>query len=202
MASTQRYSKRTAAIFAAVAAIGALCFGFLTWTSTQDASARGTECGPHVDDVPGEATARQMRKAVRCLINEERAARDRRRLRSNRPLARIAQAHSKVMVADDCFTHRCPGERPLRKRIESSNYLAAGGRYGYGENLGCSRTPQGMVNEWMATSFHRENILERRFRHIGVGAKRGSPFPPGGEDCAPGRQYMTYTVIFAWRKAE
>ena len=53
----------------------------------------------------------------------------------------------------------------------------------------------------MATPFHRKNILDRDFRHIGVGAKRGSPFPRGSENCMPGRDYMTYTVIFAWRKA-
>jgi uncharacterized protein YkwD len=200
MASTERHATRTAATFAAVAAVAALCFALIASSSAQDASALGADCGPHVDAVPGEATAREMRKAVRCLINEERAARDRRRVRSNRALTQIAQAHTKVMVADDCFTHQCPGERPLRKRIESSAYLAQGGRYGYGENLGCSKTPQGMVNEWMATSFHRENILDRRFRHVGVGAKRGSPFPRGSEDCMPGRRYMTYTVIFAWRK--
>jgi uncharacterized protein YkwD len=201
MASTQRHATRTAATFAAVAAVAALCFALLASSSTREASALGTDCGPHVDDVPGEATGRQLRKAVRCLINEERVARDRRRVRANRPLTELAQRHTKLMVAEDCFDHRCPGERSLPRRIETSGYVAAGGRYGYGENLGCSRTPQGMVNEWMATSFHRKNILDGRFRHIGVGGKRGSPLPRGSEDCTPGRQYMTYTVIFAWRKA-
>ena len=186
----------------AVATLTALCFTLLASGSARDARAVGTGCGPHVDARPGEATARQMRKALRCLINEERVARDRRPVRTNRPLTRIAKRHTRIMVEENCFTHQCPGERPLRKRIESSAYIEDGGRYGYGENLGCSTTPQNMVTEWMSISFHRENILERRFRHLGIGAKRGSPFPPGSDDCMPARRYMTYTVIFAWRKRE
>ena len=200
MASRQRQGTRAGWVLAALAAATALSFALLVSGAARDARAVGPGCGPYVDARPGEATARQMRKALRCLVNEERVARDRRAVRTNRPLARIAKRHTRTMVEENCFTHQCPGERPLRKRIESSAYMEGGGRYGYAENLGCSTTPQNMIEEWMSISFHRENILERRFRHVGIGAKRGSPFPPGSDDCMPARRYMTYTVIVAWRK--
>lgn len=200
MTPIPRQGRRTGGILAVAAALTALCFALLASSPALNASALGTGCGPHVDAVPGEATAKQMGKALRCLINQERAERGRREVRFNRDLAGIARRHTKLMVSEDCFTHQCEGERPLRQRIASSPYMAAGGRFGYGENLGCSRTPQAMLNAWMGTSFHRKVILDKRFRQVGTGAKRGSPYPSGSGSCSPGRQFVTYTVIFAWRK--
>jgi len=184
-------------IVAALTAVAALCLVFVASGSALDPSARGTVCA-HADSTAKQATPRQLRKALGCLINVERAKRDRRLLKPNKDLARLAQRHTKRMVTENCFRHQCEGERTLRKRIEGSGYLASGGRYGYGENLGCSETPRGMVAVWMDNSFHRRNIVDGRFRHFGLGAKRGSPFPPGNTQCT--RRYMTYTVIFGWRK--
>jgi uncharacterized protein YkwD len=191
--------KRIGGAVAAVAALAAVGFALFVSPPGLDASARGAGCGPHADDTPDQATGRQLRKALACLINAERAERDRRRVRPNADLTAIARRHTKVMVKEDCFKHQCPGERSLRKRIEGS-YVKGGGRYGYGENLGCSTTPAGMVEVWMNNSFHRKNILDGRFRHFGIGAKNGSPYPRGSEQCSPGGDYMTYTVIFGWRK--
>jgi uncharacterized protein YkwD len=200
MTSSAGNSRRLGLAFIAVAALVALALALLGPASAPSATAVGTDCGPHVDDTPGQATAKQLRKALGCLINNERAARDRVRLRVNRALTKIAQRHTKVMLAEECFKHECPGEQSLRKRIESSEYVKGGWRYGYGENLGCSTTPEDMVATWMDTPFHRKNILDGRFRHFGIGGKNGSPFPRGSEDCRPGRDYMTYAVIFGWRK--
>jgi uncharacterized protein YkwD len=199
MRSNAGNSRGLGLAFIAAAALVALALALLGPASAPSATARGTDCGPHVDDTPGEATARQLRKALGCLINEERAQRDRAKLRTNRALTKIAQRHTKVMIAEECFKHQCRGEQSLRKRIEGSDYLKGGWRYGYGENLGCSTTPAGMVATWMDTPFHRKNIVDGRFRHFGIGGKTGTPFPRGGE-CTPGRDYMTYTVLFGWRK--
>jgi uncharacterized protein YkwD len=201
MASISRQGRPAGLALAAIAALAALCFALLASTPALDASARGTDCGPNVNSVPGEATTKQFKQALRCLINVERASRDRRKVRNNRALAGIAHRHTKVMVGQDCFEHQCSGEAPLPTRIERSDYLQPGMRYGYGENLGCSRTPAAMMRAWMGNRFHRSNILKRKFRHIGVGGKRGTPYPPGSENCMPGRKYVTYTVIFGWRKA-
>jgi uncharacterized protein YkwD len=200
MKATAGNSGRLGLAFIAAAALMALALALLGPGSTPNATALGPDCGPHVDDTPGQATAKQLRRALGCLINEERAQRDRVKLRSNAALRRIAQRHTKVMIAEECFKHECPGERSLRKRIEASEYVKGGWRYGYGENLGCAETPAGMIAAWMETPFHRKNIVDGRFRHFGIGGKNGSPFPVGSEDCRPGRDYMTYTVIFGWRK--
>jgi uncharacterized protein YkwD len=198
-AGTDRRPVITAGI---AAALGAVCFGVLVSSPAGGASARGTtvDCGPYANSTIRDATPRQLRRALGCLINNERSARDKRRLRGNPDLGRLARKHTKVMVETDCFQHQCEGERPLRNRIENSGYLKPGMRYGYGQNLGCSRTPAGMVSAWMQNDFHRRNILNRRFRHFGIGAKRRSPYPKGEGDCSPERRFVTYTVIFGWRK--
>jgi uncharacterized protein YkwD len=189
-------------IGACAAAFAALACALLLAASTPDARAEGTDCGPHVDSTPGEATTRELRHALTCLINQERAERNRKRLRPNADLAAVAKKHTKVMLAQECFKHECPGERPLKKRIETSGYLKPGERYGYGENLGCATTPANMIEAWMtsASQFHKKNILDRKFRHLGIGAKQGTPYPRGSDQCRPGRNYVTYTVIFGWRK--
>ena len=191
--------KRIGAAFAVVAALMALALALLISPPGLDANALGGGCA-HADATPDQASSKQLRKALACLINRERADRNRVRVRPNADLAGIARRHTKVMVKENCFKHECPGERPLKKRIESSGYIKGGGRYGYGENLGCSRTPALMIEAWMTSSFHRKNIVDRRFRHLGIGAKNGSPYPRGANLCRPGKDYMTYTAIFAWRK--
>lgn len=183
----------------ALAVAAALCFAFPTSTPALDAGTRGANCGPHADHTPREATAKQLGKALGCLINAERAERDRKQLRPEAHLTGLAKRHTKVMLKEECFDHECPGEESLRQRIERSGYVKGGGRYGYGENLGCAETPAGMIDTWMDIPFHKKNIVDGRFRQFGIGAKQGSPFGPGGE-CRPGRRYVTYTVIFGWRK--
>ena len=201
MTSIAGNSKRIGLALAVSAALLALTLALLAPGSAPSAVAVGTDCGPHADDTPSEASGKQLRRALGCLINAERAQRDRGRLRSNNDLTKLAQRHTKVMVSDDCFKHQCQGERKLSERIESSGYLKSGGRYGYGEILGCATTPASMVDEWMHANvaYHRKNILGRQFRHFGIGGKKGSPFPRGGA-CSPGGDYMTYTVVFGWRK--
>ena len=170
------------------AALAALSLALLGMAPAPRAGALGTDCGPHVDDTTSEATRRQLRRAIGCLINAERTERDRRRVRPNDDLKRIARRHTRAMLAEDCFRHQCPGERPLRTRIERSGYLEDGDRYGYGENLGCAVTPAEMMSVWMdpdsSSPFHKRNILDRRFRHVGIGVGKGVPRGSGCDDRA------------------
>jgi uncharacterized protein YkwD len=60
-----------------------------------------------------------------------------------------------------------------------------------GENLawgtGTYATPRAVVKAWMRSPAHRRNIMERRFRVIGIGVMRGTPI-------AGVEQGMTYTT--------
>ena len=109
--------------------------------STSNARAEGTDCGPHVDSTPDEATSKELRRALGCLINAERAERNRKQLRPNADLSGRREEAYQGDAGRGVLQARVPGRAPLKARIETSGYLKAGDRYGYGENLGCSTTP-------------------------------------------------------------
>ncbi len=150
----------------------------------------------HATDDPSEATAKQIRAALACLLGRERRKADRLRLREHGALGSVATRHTKLMLRKDCFEHRCRGERTLEKRILASGYVRPGDSYRFAENIGCARTPKAQVQAWMHSREPRKNIRRARFTHIGIGFRKGAP--ESVDDCAP--EFGTYTVTFAWRK--
>lgn len=152
----------------------------------------------NADSPPPAVTRSEMRKALACLLRRERAQRDRKRVKPNAALNRVAQKHTRKMVKQNCFRHQCKGEDPLGKRIEDSGYLKPGDRYGFGQILGCATTPRKMVEQWMRKRAARRTILDRSFRHLGVGAVKGAPKVV--ESCQVPNAYATYTALFAWRR--
>jgi uncharacterized protein YkwD len=67
-----------------------------------------------------------------------------------------------------------------------------------GENLawgsGALATPAAVITGWMTSPPHRANVLDRRFRHLGLGLAAGAPG-------APGSGAATYAGLFAARHA-
>lgn len=177
---------------------------FATWLIALGAFAAPASAGcKYSAGKPTEITDAQAQKAVVCLINKERRSRGRKALRVNKPLKRAARAHSRRMVAlagtdTPCFAHTCSdsGEPPLRERVTRTGYLPCGCRFKLGETIAYGHqamaTPRVIVRSWMASSDHRAVILTRGFRHIGVGAKMGSPY--GNRDA------RTYTADFGVKR--
>ena len=157
--------------------------------------ATAAECAK-ADAKPREATSEQLGEAAHCLIGKERRKADVKRVRAVRSLTRVARKHTEVMIRKDCLDHRCAGEKPLRERIAESGYPIAGGRYGWGEVTGCSVTPQTMVDRWMERRFHRNVILGKKYRHVGIGVGKAKLDIP---KCNNARRGI-YTVIFGWRR--
>jgi len=97
------------------------------------------------------------------LINTFRAQNGRAPLRVGPALSRAAQAHSNDMARRDYFDH---GDFVTRLR-------SFGVRAPYiGENIAAGTrplTPSAIVRMWIKSPPHRENLLDRGFRHIGVG---------------------------------
>lgn len=152
------------------------------------------------DATPAETTARKLGRAVMCLVNQRRARSDRNRLSPNRDLARVARKHTRVMFAQNCRQDPCRGEKPLQRRILNSGYLDAGGRYGYGESIGCSTTPRVMVRTWLGRRAQRKILLGRRYRDVGIGPAKGAP--PVFDRCSEGAPTATYTLLLAWRSRQ
>jgi uncharacterized protein YkwD len=162
--------------------------------STASGASVGSGC-PHATSLPSQATIPQLRRATICLLNGARGATHLRSLAVNVHLARMANRHSKLMVANDCFEHTCTGEDPLPKRLKTSGYLAGARMWAYAEDLGYESTPKQMVGRWLRVSYDRENLLSHKYVDVGIGLAEGSPDPHASD-----KKFVTYTVDLAWRK--
>ena len=66
-------------------------------------------------------------------------------------------------------------------RIRAAGYLKARASFTVGENIGWGSgtlsAPRALVKAWMASPPHRANILQGKFRELGVGLTLGAPAP-------------------------
>jgi uncharacterized protein YkwD len=181
-----------------LAAVGVALLAAIAFAARPDpgsaAAGTGVAC-PGAGEPAAETSASQLRRSVRCLINEERAARDLGAVVRDLSLKEAAQAHSEVMVQTDCLAHQCAGEDDLETRLRDAGYLDGAEMWRFAENTGCGLSAEAMVANWMATKFHRVIILQPKFHDIGVGAV---PERVKGR-CERG--YATFAVVFGWRDA-
>ena len=132
--------------------------------------ARPAQTGcPAVNVVPARGTIPQVRAAVLCLLNVQRAARRLPLLRANTALRKAARRHSRDMIRRSYFDHQRIGGPTLADRLRRVGYWPATAGENIGMGSGPLATPVNMVTAWMDSDGHRENILERRFRDLGVG---------------------------------
>ena len=99
------------------------------------------------------------------------------------------------MVADDCLDHTCPGERPLEQRVRRAAIPTAPTGGGTRSNTGCAVSAKAMLRRWLRSEFHRENVLEPRYRDVGVGVERTAPESKGCES-----DFATFAVVFGRRQ--
>lgn len=147
---------------------------------------------PEGDNVPA------LSNATLCLINNERTSRGLKALKSSSHLRKAATNYSRRMVRENFFDHVSPGGSTLLSRVRrGTGYLRGARSFALGENIawgsGEFATPRETVKNWMDSPGHRQNILNRRFRHIGVGVALGAP-----ED-SEGMPAATYTTDFGYR---
>lgn len=135
---------------------------------------------------------RSARKALVCLHNEYRRRKGLPRLRENRRLINAAGAHSRSMVRKRYFSHFEPGGVDLKARLTRSRYLPAR-TWVVGENIAYRRgSPATVFRAWLDSPPHLANIVQGRFREIGVGIAPGTPG-------VLRRSGATFTVNFARR---
>jgi uncharacterized protein YkwD len=198
MTRTQSGRRRKVIAAGALAAVGVVLLTAIAFATPPDpgsaAAGTGVAC-PGAGQPAAQANASQLRRAVRCLINEERAARQLGAVVKDQTLKDAAQTHAEVMVETDCLAHQCGGEDDLETRLRDAGYFEGGEMWRFAENTGCGLSAEAMVANWMATKFHRVNILQPKFRDIGIGAV---PETVKGR-CERG--YATFAVVFGWRDA-
>ncbi len=106
--------------------------------------------------------------AVVQLINSFRTRNGVAPLRVGPALSRAAQAHSADMARRGYFDHGAFATR-LRRFGVRAPYV--------GENIAAGSrplTPATIVRMWIDSPPHRENLLDRSFRRVGVGVAGGS----------------------------
>ena len=140
---------------------------------------------------PGHASKAKMARATICLINSTRRRHGLRSLRLNRRLSRAATRHAGDMVRQDYFAHDSLTGASFVDRIRRSGYLSGPRAWVVGENLawgsGDRSSAAAIVRAWMNSPPQRANILQRRFRSIGIGLAIGAP----GRSPAPAATYDT-----------
>ena len=153
------------------------------------------EC-PDADLDPDATNLGRIRTAILCLHNQIRAERGLPTLRTNKRLRKAAVGHSRDMVANDYFEHTTPSGATMVDRILRAHYVRADRGWSLGENLawgtGSYATPRGAVDAWMNSEGHRENILRRAYREVGIGVVIGVPSTDGIG--------ATYTLDFGVRR--
>jgi uncharacterized protein YkwD len=124
--------------------------------------------------MPNEEDTRLVRAAILCLVNRERARAGDLPLRIDGRMQSASQRHSEEMVSQDYFEHVSPGGQTVADRMRAAGYIYSD-RIGYalGENIAwgtlADATPESIVEAWMASPGHRENILEARYVDTGIG---------------------------------
>jgi uncharacterized protein YkwD len=159
------------------------------------ASAAG-DC-PGADLLPTADNMAEINQATLCLLNAERAASGLGALTENASLSRASLAYSQQMVDQSFFAHEAPDGTNLVARLTAVGYLGnTGGDWSVGENIawaqGSLSTPRNVMQAWMNSTGHRENILNTDYAEIGLGTVQGVP--------QPGQPGTTFTTDFGARE--
>jgi uncharacterized protein YkwD len=137
----------------------------------------GTAKAPSRRSAPKRSRARaamaSLEQAIVGRMNEVRRTRGLRPLRLNRGLRSASLFHSRDMGRRGYFEHDSISGTPFWRRIERF-YPSRGFRsWTVGENLLWGSDTYGAdfaVREWMNSPPHRQNILSREWREVGIGA--------------------------------
>ena len=148
------------------------------WMLINGSPASASSC-PNTNTLVTGLSPRSMESSIACLINEQRAAYGDQPVRPNPVLRQAALGHSSEMVSEGYFGHTSPAGVTFVDRIVAAGYTRGAHSRQVGENLawgtGPLSTPQSLVNSWMNSPPHRENLLRPGFREIGIAAVVGTP---------------------------
>jgi uncharacterized protein YkwD len=161
-------------------------------SQAQDSPKVSSACGADVTRWPSELGLDRTRQLTLCLLNEQRARYGLAPLRSELRLQLAAQRYVGDMVERRFFDHVDPDGLAPEDRILMAGYPS--NNAWTGENLAYGTGPEGspaeIVDRWMHSPGHKENILRAPFTEIGIGVALAVPKEePAGTDS--GATYAT-----------
>ncbi|WAZ25677.1 sigma-70 family RNA polymerase sigma factor [Streptomyces cinnabarinus] len=129
-------------------------------------AAEPTTSAPRPSTTPAAAPADTSAGAqVLALVNTEREKAGCRPVTLDARLARAAQLHSEDMSANQYFDHTSQDGRTFADRAAAQGHPSPGA-----ENIAQGQsTPQAVMESWMNSQGHRENILNCDLTTMGVG---------------------------------
>jgi uncharacterized protein YkwD len=164
-----------------VVAVGAVAL-----TVAAPADAREESCPGAAEEPVAERPARAVSATI-CLVNRERERLGLPDLREQEQLAEAAEGHARDMVRRHYFSHVSPGGTTMVDRLRAAGFIRGGDAWAVGETLawggGRRARPASVVDAWLESPAHRQVLLDRRYRRLGVGLAAGVPrrdAPAGG----------------------
>lgn len=119
-----------------------------------------------------------LQRQIVVEVNAVRRARGLRRLSASTRLTRAGTAHARALAVAGLFTHDWKGD-PFGSWIPRY-YPPGRGLWSAGENLlwaPGSVSARATVREWLASPPHRQVMLGRAWRELGIGAVRAAKAP-------------------------
>ncbi|MFN2145369.1 MAG: CAP domain-containing protein [Anaerolineales bacterium] len=108
----------------------------------------------------------QFEAEVVKLVNEARASEGLAKLSEHAILTQVARAHSTEMACAGFFNHDSPTGGPADVRVGAAGYKFSA----VGENIAMGyQTPLEVVDAWLASEGHRQNLLGSDYTQIGIG---------------------------------
>jgi uncharacterized protein YkwD len=146
----------------------------------------------------GRRLLSSLELGIVARINAQRTSRGRRALRISRGLTAAANYHTNQMGQLGFFEHESVNGAPFWRRIQRF-YPAGRGYWSVGENIfweSPDTRAASAVRDWMRSPLHRENILDREWREIGVSAEHYEAAP----GAFGGRSVTIVTADFGVRR--
>lgn len=107
------------------------------------------------------------------LVNQERSKQGLQKLTLSNKLTSVANTKAKDMAVNNYFDHNSPTYGSPFEMLQSF-----GVTYSYaGENIAAGQTTaQRVMTDWMNSSGHRANILNKNYTQLGVGYSKGGSY--------------------------
>jgi uncharacterized protein YkwD len=140
-----------------------------------------------------------LERSVLVDINALRAQHHLAKLRFNAQLTTAARAHSEQMARDGYFAHESADGSAFWKRVQTFYASSPWRFWSVGENLLWSSSDigsRGALKLWWNSPEHRKNLLDPKWREIGVSALHAARAPGVFE----GRDVTIMTTDFGVRR--
>lgn len=124
-------------------------------------------------NIPNIDNVKNVEEEVLTLVNQERSKIGLKPLQMDWELSRVARMKSQDMAQKNYFSHTSPtyGSPFDMMKQFGINFRTAGENIASGQ-----QTPKEVMESWMNSQGHRENILKPDYTHLGVGYYRGGSY--------------------------